>query len=224
MLIKVSPWTKRVVEHLFEYQRWWWCWPGGDGPGHHWRWWRSRWEAWLWHAGWDRVVWLWWAAAVSGADLISPSHHVSHFMRSINTLSAFNETPGENYWLVSAAGPRLPPHRHRLELNWVSAGQQWGDTRHFVACFLFTIISSSIELFLLQAMYMIVCMLYLYWLLLFSCFWWWKFGDDPPPGVVSVQESGVCVVTAHLPLSCCLVAVRWRRYSPCSALSMNMRL
>ena len=32
-----------------------------------------------------------------GPNLISPSPHVSHFMRSINTLSAFNETPGVNY-------------------------------------------------------------------------------------------------------------------------------
>ena len=106
-------------------------------------------------------------------------------MRSINTLSAFNETPGENYWLVSAAGPRLPPHRHRLELNWVSAGQQWGDTRHFVACFLFTIITSSIELCLLQAMYMIVC---------YICidYYWFLVSDDESVEMIHPRESCRC--------------------------------
>ena len=41
-------------------------------------------------------------------SLISP--HDSHFMRSINTLSGFNETPGVSYWTRS---PRSP--RHRLD-------------------------------------------------------------------------------------------------------------
>ena len=50
-----------------------------------------------------------------------------HFMRSINTLSAFNETPA-----VARCPALLPPlRRHRLVLNWVvrGAGRAGGAPR-----------------------------------------------------------------------------------------------
>ena len=75
----------------------------------------------------------WWVIVLAccdetkfGPNLISLSPHVSHFIRSINTLSGFNETPAVNYWLDSLR-PYAPlePGRHRLELNWVSAWWPW---------------------------------------------------------------------------------------------------
>ena len=48
-------------------------------------------------------------------SLISP--HDSHFMRSINTLSGFNETPTVNYWLVSLRPIRARPSQVGIKLG-----------------------------------------------------------------------------------------------------------
>ena len=52
-----------------------------------------------------------------GPNLISLSPHVSHFIRSINTLSGFNETPAVNYWLDSLRPIRARPSQVGIKLG-----------------------------------------------------------------------------------------------------------